>query len=273
MLSSEKTVSVKDIEALLVCLPGVQKSRVVVSDWGAIEEIHILTGLGRNPKQIVRDVQSALKAQWDITVDRRKVSVAQVRTGLPDPLGRLRYSGIEIKSDAKTGKNDVCVALERPFEGQTSVYVGKAQCECLESSTLQGIAKATCLAVNSTLEPPNAFYVDDVHVLDIGSQKAVAVLVDLLTPRRNQEQMIGCAIVRRDIRETCVRATLDAVNRRLEALPQKGSIAKGGKYSKNDTSGEEEAPSDEDVEPLGGSPGLFTETEPSKPKRESKSKS
>ena len=167
----------------------------------------------------------------------------------------------------------MCVALERPFEGQTSVYVGKAQCECLESSTLQGIAKATCLAVNSTLEPPNAFYVDDVHVLDIGSQKAVAVLVDLLTPRRNQEQMIGCAIVRRDIRETCVRATLDAVNRRLEALPQKGSIAKGGKDSKNDTSGEEEAPSDEDVEPLGGSPGLFTETEPSKPKRESKSKS
>jgi hypothetical protein len=31
----------------------------VVNDWGAIEEIHILTGLGRNPKQIVRDVQSA----------------------------------------------------------------------------------------------------------------------------------------------------------------------------------------------------------------------
>ena len=87
-MSSKKIVSVKDVEGLLVCLPGIQKARVVVNDWGAIEEIHILTGLARNPKQIVRDVQSALKAQWDITVDRRKVSIAQVKASLPT---RLRF--------------------------------------------------------------------------------------------------------------------------------------------------------------------------------------
>jgi hypothetical protein len=223
-VSERRTVSVKDIESLLVCLPGIQRARVVVNDWGAIEEIHILTGLGRNPKQIVRDVQSALKAQWDITVDRRKVSVAQIQAGLPEPTSRLRYSGLEVKTDARTGKSEIAVSLDRVGEAQAPSYVGKAVADSAEVSTLLGVAKATCLAGNLTLEPPNAFFVDDVSATTIGQYQAVVVLLDLLTPRRNQEQMVGCALVKRDIREACVRATLDAMNRRMEVLPQKGSI-------------------------------------------------
>ncbi|MGE5580361.1 MAG: hypothetical protein ACM3WU_09990 [Bacillota bacterium] len=222
-MSERRTVSVKDIESLLTCLPGVQKARVVVNDWGAIEEIHILTGLGRNPKQIVRDVQSALKAQWDITVDRRKVSVAQIQAGMPETSTRLRYCGIEVKTDARTGKSEITVSLDRACDGEIPVYVGKAAADSTEVSTLLGVAKATCLATNLTLEPPHAFFVDDVATLEIGQFRAVAVLVDLLTPRRNQEQMVGCALVKRDLLEACVRATLDAVNRRIEVLPQKGT--------------------------------------------------
>lgn len=220
-MSDRRTVSVKDIESLLVCLPGIQKARVVVNDWGAIEEIHILTGLGRNPKQIVRDVQSALKAQWDITVDRRKVSVAQIQAGMPEVSGRLRYMGLEVKTDARTGKSEIAVTLDRAIERETASYVGKSISDSTEASTLLGVARATCLAGNLTIEPPNAFFVDDVGTLSIGQYRAVAVLIDLLTPRRNQEQMVGCALVKRDIREACVRATLDAMNRRMEVLPQK----------------------------------------------------
>jgi len=225
-LNTRKTVSVKDVESLLVCLPGIQKARIVVNDWGAIEEVHILTGLDRNPKQIVRDVQSALKAQWDITLDRRKVSVAQVRAKLPKAPGRLRYAGLEIKTDTKTGKSEISVTLERAAEGQPTVYVGKAQADTTENSMLFGIAKATCLAVNLTIEPPNAFFVDDISVIKIGFREAVAVLVGLVTPRRNHEELLGAALVRREIREACVRATLDALNRRLEVLPQRGTFSK-----------------------------------------------
>ena len=35
-MSERRTVSVKDIESLLTCLPGVQKARVVVNDWGEL---------------------------------------------------------------------------------------------------------------------------------------------------------------------------------------------------------------------------------------------
>lgn len=226
-MSEKKTVSVRDIESLLVCLPEIQKARVVVNDWGAIEEIHILTGLGRNPKQIVRDVQSALKAQWDITVDRRKVSVAQIQTSLPASPGRLRYVGLEVKTNGRTGKAEIVVTLDRAIENQTAVYVGKTVTDSSEIGMLLGVARATCMAVNLTLTPPNAFFVDDVATLTIGQKDAVCVLVDLLTPRGNHEQLMGCAVVKRDIREACVRATLNGMNRRLEVLPHR-SISQGG---------------------------------------------
>ncbi len=231
MLSQRKVVSVRDVENILVCLPGVQKARVVVNDWGAIEEIHILTGLDRNPKQIVRDVQSALKAQWDITVDRRKVSVAQLKTALPASPGRLRYAGLEVKTDTKTRRSEVCVTLERSLEDQSAVYIGKAQADGTEDSMLFAIARATCLAVNLTIEPSNAFFADDVTMIEIGPKRAVAVLVGLVTPKRNHEELLGAALVRREAREACVRATLDALNRRLEVLPQQGALKKRAKAS------------------------------------------
>lgn len=177
----------------------------------------------------MRDVQSALKAQWDIAVDRRKVSVAQVQAAVPESLGRLRYAGLEIKTDTRSGKSEISVTLERAQGDQTSVYVGKARADATETSTLFGIAKATCLAVNLTIEPPNAFFVDDVSVVKIGLKEAVAVLVGLVTPKHNHEELLGAALVRREVREACVRATLDAMNRRLEVLPQRGSLGKGGK--------------------------------------------
>lgn len=223
-MSERRVVSVKDIEALLVCLPGVQKARVVVNDWGAIEEIHVLTGLGRNPKQIVRDIQSALRAQWDILVDRRKVSVAQVQAHLAETPGRLRYAGLELKTDTRTGKSEVAVSLERAGlteDAQPLVYVGKATSEGTESALLFAIAKATCAAVNLTIEPPNAFYPEEVAIFKVGSKEAVSALVNLITPRKNHEELLGAALIRREAREACVRAVLDAMNRRLEVLPQK----------------------------------------------------
>lgn len=246
-MSEKKTVSVRDIESLLVCLPGIQKARVVVNDWGAIEEIHILTGLGRNPKQIVRDVQSALKAQWDITVDRRKVSVAQIQTSLPASPGRLRYVGMEVRSDGRTGKSEIVVTLDRAVDGESPVYVGKTVTDSSEVGTLLGIARATCMAVNLTLAPPNAFFVEDVATFTIGQRDAIGVLLDLLTPRGNYEQLLGCSIVKRDLREACVRATLNAMNRRLEVLPQRSDSGSSESSQSEATEGKAvAAPSPED---------------------------
>ena len=71
---------VKRAENLLQSLKGVTSSRVVVSPDGEITEIHVLTEGGLTPKQVVRNVESALLAQLGIKVDHRRISVAQVES-------------------------------------------------------------------------------------------------------------------------------------------------------------------------------------------------
>jgi hypothetical protein len=69
-----------EIEGLLTALSGVLAARVSLGHLGRVEEIHILADTTAHPKQMVRNVESALSAGLGITVDRRVVSVAQVRS-------------------------------------------------------------------------------------------------------------------------------------------------------------------------------------------------
>jgi hypothetical protein len=68
-----------EIEGLLTALNGVLAARVAVSPLGRIEEVHVLSDPSMHPKQMVRNIESALSAGLGITVDRRAISVAQVR--------------------------------------------------------------------------------------------------------------------------------------------------------------------------------------------------
>lgn len=222
-MSNDRIVSTKDIESLLICLPGIQKARVVVDDWGAIKEIHILSGLDRSPKQIVRDVESALKAQWNITLDRRKVSVAQVRTKAPPSDDRLRFVSLEVKTDAKKGTSEVCVSLERNHEDEIVSYTGRSEGDISPRSVLYGIARATCLAANLAIPPSSEIFIDDVQVLKVGQKEAVNVLVGLSGEGVECQYLLGAALVRREVGEACVRATLDAINRRLDVIKEANS--------------------------------------------------
>src|SRR5688500_18587346 len=74
-----------EIESLIAALTGVLAARVVTNPLGRIEEIHVLADEQLHPKQMVRNIESALSAGLGVTVDRRLVSIAQVR-GDPEPL-------------------------------------------------------------------------------------------------------------------------------------------------------------------------------------------
>lgn len=67
-------------EQLLAALTGVVSAHVVTDEEGGMVEIHILATSDLHPKQVVRNVESALSAGLGIKIDRRIVSVAQVRS-------------------------------------------------------------------------------------------------------------------------------------------------------------------------------------------------
>ena len=63
----------------LICrLEGVQAAKVVFAENGMPCEIHVLAGPEKSAKSLVRDIQSALTAQFGVQVDHRIISVAPV---------------------------------------------------------------------------------------------------------------------------------------------------------------------------------------------------
>lgn len=73
--------SVEQIEHLLRSLQGVVSVRAVLSSNGQPREIHVLAGPDLHPKQVVRNIESALTAGLGLEIDRRVVSVSQLRPG------------------------------------------------------------------------------------------------------------------------------------------------------------------------------------------------
>lgn len=69
--------SASDAEMLLRTLPGVISAKVVRHESGSIKEIHLLSTTEFAPKQVVRNVESAMLARFGARVDHRAVSVAR----------------------------------------------------------------------------------------------------------------------------------------------------------------------------------------------------
>ena len=67
---------IKRAEELILTLPGVVSAKIIESESGAVEQIHVLTTAELTPKQVVRNIESALMAHLAMRVDHRKISVA-----------------------------------------------------------------------------------------------------------------------------------------------------------------------------------------------------
>ena len=75
-LIAGSVLPIKRAEELLQTLPGVIAARIIASENGAVDEIHVLTSAEVTPKQTVRNIESALIAHLGMRVDHRKISVA-----------------------------------------------------------------------------------------------------------------------------------------------------------------------------------------------------
>jgi hypothetical protein len=75
-LIAGSVLPIKRAEELLQTLPGVIAARIIASETGAVDEIHVLTSAEVTPKQTVRNIESALIAHLGMRVDHRKISVA-----------------------------------------------------------------------------------------------------------------------------------------------------------------------------------------------------
>lgn len=208
-MAVEHQISASDIESIICRLKDVIAVSVVSDVSGDISEIHVLTGSSRSPKQVVRDVESALMARLGVAIDHKKISIAQVDDG---PRGydhsRLKFSDVSISLNGT--KTEATVRLAK----DGAIYSGSASGMSSPTAQMKLIACATLRAVEESGLSAFSVVLEDANEIIIGSRRVVLVLINMVTDR-GEDLLTGSAIIKQDVWKGVVNATLDAVNRRL----------------------------------------------------------
>lgn len=210
-------------------LPGVVAARIVASDTGVVNEIHLLTSAEVNPKQTVRNVESALIAHLGMRVDHRKISVAttvdpqksaEARDAAVDAravLGRRRvyFEDVEVRRSRTRGVN--CRVTLRT---EKSSHVGESEGAESERSRVELAARAALGALvlaegegeRDAVVMAQALSLDGCRLVDAFGKEFVFVGVSARLARDAVLLTGSCEI--KDSPETAaVLAVLDATNR------------------------------------------------------------
>jgi hypothetical protein len=216
---------IKRAEELLTTLPGVISARIVASEVGAVSEIHLLTTAEVNPKQTVRNVESALIAHLGMRVDHRKISVATTveppKTSDVQELTesaaaeaaaaavrrRLYFEDVEVRRSRAKG-----VTCRVTLRKEAQSYIGEAEGVESERSRAELAARAAVLAIAQAAGAEHGLALDGCKLIEAFEREFVFVGITARVGRETTLLTGSCEI--RDSAETAsVLAVLDATNR------------------------------------------------------------
>lgn len=212
------------VEQLLTGLAGITSLKVVPDGHGGIDEVHVVSDAGVGPKQIVRNIESALLAEFGLQIDHRKVSVAEVEQpdidyteseaealgdleAVDDTTRRLLLETLEI--DRKAGDQVACRVVLRADE---ETFAGETQGPDFSRSRLE-------VAGQAVLEALNAATMDEVDLRLEGVQKFTAFGREMVVAvvqgqeRRRSISLPGVSVIEDSPEEATVLACLQATNR------------------------------------------------------------
>ena len=215
-------------QRLLTALGGIVSARAVADESGRLAEIHVLASPEFHPKQIVRNIESALSAGLGVIVDRRIISVAQLRSDAETPFAarskpatprtttpatkhprRVVYVQYDAKASAPMDSH--CrVVLMRGDEQLTGSATGV--------NTAQGRADAAARAVLHALQSGGGMRgvgLEGTALVQAHGRTYVLVAARLVSGRQSRA-LTGIASLNRSPEEAAIFAALQATNRLAE---------------------------------------------------------
>ncbi|MDO9557583.1 MAG: hypothetical protein Q7J82_08405 [Coriobacteriia bacterium] len=208
--------TITDIEEALSQVSEIKAARIVASEDGLIQEIHVLALPNKTPKQLVRDIESTIMASFGIAIDHKKISIAQLgQEALPQEEAK-QTARARIKS-INAEVSGVQVVITVILELEDDVYIGKVLGPNSQTGRKRLVAQATLNALEQYLHGAMSFALEDVDIVDLGSESVAVACVTLVTSL-GEQAFAGSALVRQNEKDAIVRATLDAINRRMGFL-------------------------------------------------------
>jgi hypothetical protein len=207
-------------EELIASLQDVVSVRITSTDSGSVDAIHVLVAGETPPKQVVRNIESALMAQLGLRVDHRKISIAQTskRTPVnpppavieaPVPLGRpVYFEDVEVRGSRAKG-----VTCRVTLRMGTETFVGESE-EGMQSdrSRVDVAARATLVALGMAGPTMSIFSLEGAKVIQAFERDFVFAAV-MVRQGRDQVMLTGTCEVKDSAETASVLAVLAATNR------------------------------------------------------------
>lgn len=211
MRGREPADRIREAEARICELHGVRSARISLSPQGEVMEVHVVADSSRRGKELVRDIETVLRAEFDWTVDHRRISVARVGSEpLADPALspelRVRLVSVGLQVNGHLGRAQVELSRQG-LESQGSVRgngAGDAWMRLVASAALE--AAARFLPVNATLG------LVGVLAMRQAGHEVILVTADFCADGEAME-LVGAALVRSNSQRAVAQATLNALNR------------------------------------------------------------
>lgn len=217
----------KRAENLISSLTGVLGARVVATPLGEVTEVHVLTAGDVQPKQVVRNIESALMAQLGLKLDHRKISVAQtadirpIEPAAEEPVSRpagvaggrrlVLFQRLEVRPSARPQRVEVVVRVE----GGGRVAEGVAEGGDMQRNRVEAAARATVVALEGLFEDP-VVVVEGAKLVEAFDKTFCLVALHGFSGRESW-LLTGACEVRHSAERAAVLAVLDATNRWAEA--------------------------------------------------------
>jgi hypothetical protein len=213
----------KRAENLLQSLEGVLSARVVVSPVGEVTEVHVLAQAGTQPKQVVRNVESALLAQLGLRVDHRKISVAQ--TAEVKPIQALEQAAVRElalkraivfqRVDVRPSRaSRVAITVSLLVEG--AEVAGEVDCADTSKARVQGAARATVGALDKVL-PQGTIELDGCKLVKAFDMEFAFAVVHCVEGRQDPRMLTGTCEVQGSEERAAALSVLDATNRWIQS--------------------------------------------------------
>ena len=214
----------RDIVAALREVPGVAEADVEPDGEGeGLGLLRLGLAPGVDEVEVASAVGRLLRERFGLGVDADRVQLVEdMQAELDDP-------DIEDDEDDETDRfrpairrmhiisSGLQVAAEVTLSVGERTALGRAEGTATQSGVQRAVATATLRAVEDLLDGKARFELDLVELTSTGRERAVLVAVTMLSTS-GSERLTGAAAVREDVRQAAIRATLDALNRRVEHM-------------------------------------------------------
>src|SRR3954462_10389830 len=214
---------VRRAENLLTSLEGILSARVVTTPLGEVAEVHVLAQAGLAPKQLVRNIESALLAQLGLKIDHRKISIAQ--TADVKPIEALERETVREKVLQRSVLFEALTVSpgrrqHRIMITVTLSYHGKTESAEEESSDtprnrVEAAAKAAVTVLDRLLSD-SSLALEGAKIVEGFDREFAFVAVQGLGGRETL-LLSGTAEIKESAERAAVFAVLDATNRWTEA--------------------------------------------------------